>query len=219
MSKYKLQIGNVKIGDKFPPVFFAEIGTFFNQDIKKAKLLINKIVKIRNKSSTPIILKTEVLHNPDICLRGSASEIYFSKKGKKKVENLRELIERKVISLEKYKKIFDFCKNLKIPTVASVYDEEGAQFASENVDALKIASPNIIHHPLLEYASKLNVPIIIDTGRAELFEIKEAVKILKKNKVRDVIIEHSPDGHPSHPIDHNLKTIQTFQKVSKLVSD
>ena len=68
MSEYKLQIGNIKIGDNFPPVFFAEIGTFFNQDIKKAKLLISKIVKIRNKSSTPIILKTEVLHNPDICL-------------------------------------------------------------------------------------------------------------------------------------------------------
>ena len=46
-------------------------------------------------------------------------------------ENYRELIERKVVSLDDYSKIFEYCRQKKIEFVVSVYDDDGVAFAKE----------------------------------------------------------------------------------------
>ena len=56
-----IKIENLKIGDKYPPVFFPDIGTFFNQNIKTAKKMIESLI-----ASGAKVVKGEILHNPNI---------------------------------------------------------------------------------------------------------------------------------------------------------
>ena len=49
MAFLNLKINKLNISEKNSPIFFPDIGTFFNQDIKLAKKLIQKLGKVEQK--------------------------------------------------------------------------------------------------------------------------------------------------------------------------
>jgi len=204
------KLGATPVGPSHPPVFLAEIGTLFNQDIERAQTLVERIRAAREEvAGTPIVLKGEILHTADICLDDDAVENYYSRTGEHRAERYREVIERKVVPLDQYRAIFGLCPDL--PFVVSVYDVEGADFAAEiGAVALKIASSNITHVPLIRHAAGLGLPLLIDTGRSTLAEIERAVSTARTAGCTQLIVEHSPDGHPALPRNHNLRMLQTL---------
>lgn len=210
-------IKNIKIGPHVishdtPPIFLAEIGAFFGQDIILAAEMIGQIAAARNDfMSQPLLLKTEILHDYDICLRSNVMETYAAKDGRIRKENYRSLIERKVISFTQYARLFSLCQEYKLPYVASVYDFSGADFAVDvGSSALKIASSNIINLPLIRHCAGKGVPIILDTGRATIAEVYRGVEAARIAGCHDLVVEHSPDGHPAKPNAHNLRVLQTY---------
>ncbi len=211
MVKKNLKISKLIIGDGKPPIFFPDIGTFFNKNIKVAKDLINNLIK-----SGAEVIKGEVLHDPNIAMKNKFEESYLMNNGRIKYENTRKLIERKIVSLDKYEKIFSHCKKKKIPFVLSVYDFKGADFAYEiGASALKIASSNLVHLPLIKYVKKFNLPVILDTGRSSYEEIRFTINWIRKLRINNIHLQHSPYP-PPHPISkHDLNMIQTMKKDFK----
>ena len=209
-----VKLGSVPVGDGHPPVFLAEIGALFNQDVAQAERLIARIAfASREQNTLPVLLKGEILHDPSICLDDATTETYRSRNGERKTERYRELIERKVLPLDAYSRIFDVCKTHDLPVCMSVYDFRGAEFAvSQGVAAIKIASSNLTHVPLIRHAAKLGAPLIIDTGRASLAEIDRAMRTAQDAGARGIVLEHSPDGHPAPPENHNLRMLQTLRQ-------
>ena len=208
-----MKFGKINI-DSSSPIFLPDIGTFFNKNLNTAFDLISKLKKSKVK-----IIKGEILHNADICLRNSSLVNFFDKNKKKKGEDYRSLIERKVNTLKTYKQIIDYCKNLNLETIFSVYDIEGAKFAKSNgVSALKIASSNIVHKPLISFCAKLNLPIIIDTGDSTIEEIDRAIGWWKceSKKSGHLIIEHSPYPYPESLDNHNLNFMINLGKIFNL---
>jgi len=205
-----LHFGDTAVGPDEPPVLLAEIGTLFNQDMAAARAMVRAIREARDADTgTPILLKGEVLHTAEICLDDDAVETYHSSTGGSRSERYRELIERKVVSLDQYRAIFGLCPDL--PFVLSVYDAEGADFAvSVGAVGLKIASSNITHVPLIRHTVRLGLPVILDTGRSTLAEIARAVDTARGAGCEQLLLEHSPDGHPALPENHNLRMLQTL---------
>ena len=76
MAYLNLKINKFHISEKNLPIFFPDIGTFFNQDIKLAKKLIKKLV-----NSGAEIIKGEILHDPDIVLKMNVKEPYLKNNG------------------------------------------------------------------------------------------------------------------------------------------
>jgi sialic acid synthase SpsE len=149
MSPQPIFIGGVPIGDGHPTVFMAEIGTFFNKDIDLALSLIKAAVD----AGAPIV-KSEVLHNPDVCIKDSGLLVKYNHATGSKTENYRELVERKIVPLDRYRELYGYCKSLGVPFVASVYDIEGIDFFVEiGGAAIKIASHQIDNVPLIRYAA------------------------------------------------------------------
>ena len=109
-----LRISKINLGNNCPPVFFPDIGTFFNQNITLAKKLIDKLY-----INGAEIIKGEILHDPNIALKINIKEPYLKDNGKIKLENTRKLIERKIVKLSKYEEIFNHCKKKKI-TICSI---------------------------------------------------------------------------------------------------
>ncbi len=188
-------------------LFLPDIGTFFNDDIEIALGMVDKL----GEANIPVI-KAEILHDVDICLQSDLSEFYYSPSKERMVEeNYRDIIERKVVSLDSYEKIFSRVKKRGCEVVVSVYDNKGVDFAIEqDVIAIKIASSNITHQPLLEYVAKTDKSIMLDTGHSTLEEIARAVNWLNDAGKLDIIIQHSPLAPPISVEEHNLKFMQTL---------
>ena len=211
-------IGRHLISQERPPLFLAEVGAFFSQDLDLARKLLDTISDARSSvPEQPLAFKTEILHDPEICLPGNTEETYMSKDGRIKKENYRQLIERKIFPLSKYEILLNHCRDLDFDFVVSVYDFVGVDFAvSCDAAAIKIASGNIVHIPLLRYAAKTKLPLIIDTGRASLGEVERAIEVIAACGCQKVVIEHSPDGHPAAPKAHNMRMLRTYLDTFEL---
>ncbi len=213
-----MRLGPFAINKDNPPVFLAEIGTFFNKDIDMANNLLHQIIAIRDQVPyQPLILKTEILNNANICLPVDYNESYAGKSGTVRKENYRALIERKTLSLDHYSTLFSSLRAANLPFIVSVYEFDTAKFAvTQGACALKTSSSNIVHIPLIRYLAKTGLPIIIDTGRANLADIFNAVETARQAGCDRIIVEHSPDGHPALPEAHNLRMLQTLNKCFSL---
>lgn len=212
------KIGDVSVGPDHPPVIFAEIGSYFNGDAKLAKSMIDRVIDARKKvPHQPMVLKTEILDDAEICLADNTLETYSSKSGEIRQENYRDLIERKVMPLEQYVPLFSMCVERNIPFVVSVYDFKAADFAIKNgASALKIASSNVVHIPLIRYVAGLGLPMVIDSGRATIAEVHRAIDTARAAGCEDIVVQHSPDGHPAPPKAHNLRILETYAQAFNL---
>ena len=193
--------------EKYRTLFLPDIGTFFNDDVELAIRMVGQL----SDAKIPVI-KAEILHDVNICLKTNLSEFYYSPSNDGMIEeSYRDVIERKIVSLDAYEKIFHHVKKKGCELVVSVYDNEGAAFAIEHgVLAIKIASSNITHQPLIKYVAKTDRTVILDTGHSSLEEISRAVNWLNDEGKFDIIVQHSPLAPPVSVGEHNLKFMKTL---------
>ena len=69
--------------------------SFFGKDMNLAFKMISEISKISN-SKQPLLLKSEILHDKEICLKDSLRETYISKSGIKKVSHIAILLKEEL---------------------------------------------------------------------------------------------------------------------------
>ena len=86
----------------------------------------------------------------------------------------------------------------------------------KNVLAVKIASSNITHKPLIEYVAQTDKTIILDTGHSTLEEISRAINWLNDAGKSDIIVQHSPLAPPTPVDEHNLNFMKTLGNCFKL---
>lgn len=207
-----VKLAGISIGDGAPPVFLAEIGALFNRDIPLAERLIDDIAAVAGRASAlPLMLKGEVLHDASICLDDETVETYQSKTSERRRERYRDLIERKTLPLDAYALIMRRARDAGLDVVMSVYDFAGADFVrAQGGAAIKIASSNVTHLPLIRHVAGLGLPMLIDNGRASLAEVERAVLAARDGGCEDIVLQHSPDGHPAPPGNHNLNSLATL---------
>ncbi|WP_178861207.1 N-acetylneuraminate synthase family protein [Thiomicrorhabdus cannonii] len=191
------------------PLFLPDIGTYFNQDMAQAERLVDALAE-----AGVTTIKGEILQTADICLPAehSGEERYWGHRdGQVVAENYRALIERKVVPLSSYETLFRYAQRKGMDVIVSVYDFEGADFAREiGCKAIKIASSNITHQPLIEHVATLGLPMIFDTGHSTLEEAARAVNWAQDQGAWEILVEHSPKG-PPNPVDQqNLRFMQTL---------
>ncbi|MBH52066.1 MAG: spore coat protein [Chloroflexi bacterium] len=204
----EVTIGNVKVGDGNPTVFVAEIGTFFNQDITLAKEYLQTIA-----TTGAQIFKTEILHDPDVCLNTDLIHRYEHYSGFEE-ENYRRLIERKCVPLSDYSELFKECQRLGIPYIATVYDLVGVDFLVDSgASAIKIARDNVNNIPLIRYSAKTGLPVIFDAGQVYLDEIALAVRTAQASGSGGVIVNHHPGSNPAPAASHNMRTITKYKET------
>ena len=198
-NKPKQKIGSQYIGAGEPPLFLPDIDVYFKDDIDGARRLVHEL-----SSLGVTTLKGAILHDAEICLPGGDTGYYVPGEGVRR-ENYRAVIDRHVVPLETFRRIYSDARDNGLDLVLSVYDEAGIALAMElDSAALKIPSSNITHAPLIRDAASTGLPLIIDTGRSTLDEIERAVGWARNAGVEVLIIEHSPPGPPAPVNTFNL---------------
>ena len=185
----------------------AEIGLNHDGDIKKCK----KIIYNAKKAGCDAVKLQSLNFDSTTSIKDLNKSITLNS-GRKVVlaEYLKSIIltEKDHIDLSKY------CKKIKIDILSTPFDFASINFLKKyKFSGIKIASQDIVHHPLIIKASKQNMPIIISTGMSNLKEIKDAVKLIEKNSDKKITILHCLSSYPSELKDLNLNRIKTLKKL------
>ncbi|PCH80497.1 MAG: hypothetical protein COB90_08135 [Hyphomicrobiales bacterium] len=199
-------LGSTPVGRAHPPLFLADIGTFFGQDMVQAHRMVDGL-----KEAGCTVVKGEILHRADICIDDDTMENYYDPVRGMISERNRDLIERKIVSFENYKILIAHCKSLDMELVMSVYDLEAVDFAiAQGVAGLKIASSNISHEPLIRYVAQKRVPMFVDTGKSTFVEIAQAVQWMRDEGHDAFVLQHSPAAPPAPVEEQRLRMLNVL---------
>lgn len=209
MGMEPLDFGGVLVGDGHPPVFMAELGTFFNQDVMLAQR------QIRSAAQAGVrLIKSEVLHDAELCLKGTGLKHAYQHAKGTAIEDYRRLVERKVLSLDQYRRIFETCHEQQVPFVASVYDFKGVDFLAEiGCAGIKISRDKVDNLALIRHAASTGLPLIIDIGEISLADAARAVSTARQAGSGGVMVNHHPGSEPAPAKRHNLSSIELLKKA------
>ncbi|MEM6392126.1 MAG: N-acetylneuraminate synthase family protein [Planctomycetota bacterium] len=95
-----------------------------------------------------------------------------------------ELLGRLTLTVDGLAEVRGAAARLGLAFVVTPFSlDDVADLAELGVDAVKIASPDVVNSPLLEAAAGLGVPMVVSTGAADLEELLPAARLLAKHRV------------------------------------
>ncbi len=123
-------------------------------------------------------------------------------------QTLYELYKEAYTPWEWFKQLKKTADDLDITFLCSAFDKASVDLL-EGLDicAHKIASPELVDLPLIEYVAKTKKPLIISTGMADIDEIQEAVDTARGAGAGEITLLKCVSSYPTKPDEMNLKTI------------
>ena len=206
----KIKIGKKYVGDEQPFYSIAEIGSNFDNSIKKAF----KLIDLAKKSGADAVkFQTFTAKNlvNDNCFKNL--KIGYQAKWKKSVFEVYKSAE---FPKNFHKKVFDYCKSKNIEFFSAPYDKESVDFLDRlGVNVFKIGSGDITWLENIEYIAKKNKPIILATGASNIEQISSAIKTIKKTGNNKIILMQCVTNYPATFNNINLKVLNLFKKKFK----
>ena len=208
----KFKIGKKFIGNNLPCLIVAELSGNHNGKYSRIKKLV-----ISAKEAGADLIKLQTYKADTITLNSNKSDFKINKKSPwKKNKNLWDLYSKAYTPWEWHKKIFKLGKKLNIEIFSSPFDETAVDLLEKlNCPAYKIASAEINHIPLLVKVAKTKKPVILSIGLATLSDLNIAIKVLKKNGCKKIIILQCVSSYPAPIEEQNLITIPALKKKFK----
>lgn len=208
-----IKIGERQIGAGKACFIIAEVGSNHDQKLSQAFQLID----VAKKAGADAV-KFQSFSADKYYSRQTPIPKYLKKfKLIKPGESMRDLIERIQIPKEWYQSLAQYCREQNILFLSTPFNKKAIdELEYVGVPAYKIASFEITHLPLLEYAATKGKPIILSTGMADLADIELALNTIHKSGNRNIILLHCAVGYPPKYRDLNLRAIETMRQAFQL---
>ena len=205
----KFKIGKTYVGDNSPCFVVAELSGNHNGEFSRAKKML-----IKAKQSGANAVKLQTYKPETITLNSNRKDFLIGKKSPWKIKkNFWSLYKNAFTPWEWHQKLFSLAKKLKIEIFSSPFDETAVDLLEKlRCPAYKIASAEINHIPLLERVAKTKKPVILSKGLATQNDIDLALKTLKKNGCKKIIILQCVSSYPSPINEQNLRLIPIIKK-------
>ncbi len=195
-----MRIGGRQIGDGTPCFVVAEAGSAHQGELSRAFELIDAAAEAgADCVKFQVIFADEIVHpkTGSIELPGGKTAIY---------ERFREL-ER---DLPFYARLKEYTEKRRLVFLCSAFGMASARLLRElAVSAIKIASPELNHFPLLRELAGYGLPLIISTGVSTLADIERAL-IAAGTKT---VLLHCITAYPAAEEEYNLRVIPNLQAV------
>jgi len=205
----QVQIGNSIVGKGRSCYVIAEVGSNHDRDLPTAIALIDAAadagcdaVKFQSFKGDDIAssFQSELTRLPD----------EFVKWG----SNLRELYENCALPDHFYEPLDEYARERGIDFFSSPFSEEAVdRLAGLNVPALKIASFELVHLPLIRHAASTGIPLIMSTGMAGLGDIERALDAAVSGGASQVTLLHCGSSYPLGPGGANLAAMDTLKSA------
>lgn len=205
-----ITIGKRRIGNSERPFIIAEMSANHNQSLERAL----EIVEAAGEAGADAVkLQT---YTPDTMTIDIAGGL-FSIEDKESLwtgKTLYELYGEAQTPWEWHKPIFEKAEELGMMAFSTPFDSTSVDFLEElGVNAYKIASFENTDHPLLKKVASTGKPVIMSTGAATLADLDEAVRVLRENGCKDLVLLKCTSTYPATPENTNLATIPHMREM------
>jgi sialic acid synthase SpsE len=199
INRFKpFKLGSHIITDSNPTFIIAEIGTSHEGDLNKAKdLIIAAAESGVDCVKFQYVIAEEIIHPKTGIVDLPGGEISLFDRFKSLERPIDFYIELKRISEKN--NLFFLCTPFGI--------ESAGNLKRMGVEAIKIASPELNHYPLLEEVSEL--PLILSTGVSTLGDIEKALTIPNAGSA----LLHCITSYPAPVEEFNLKVLSALRAV------
>lgn len=189
-------------------IIIAEAGINHNGSFSVARSMIDKAKQFK---ADYIKFQT---YRPELLVVRNSKLAKYQKKNTNFL-NQYEMLNKYNLSEKDTLKLYKYAKQKKIGFLSTAFDMESAKFLLKfNMDFAKIPSGEITNFPLINFLSKKYDKIILSTGMSSLKEIEWAIKIIKKNNVKNknIFIMHCTSSYPAQSNELNLNFLETLKK-------
>ena len=171
--KKEIKVGGKILGENQPLFITAEIGVTCNYDINITKELIDV-----TKSSGADAVKLIFWFPEEIMSDKTINYTYDTVNGKVS-ENMFDMLNDLRFTLDEWHKIKEYADKKGIILFSTVNSPSGIEYAEKiKLDAYKLSSWDFNYIPLWEKISKLNKPMLIDTGPVNTLEVAKVIKLM-----------------------------------------
>lgn len=112
-----------------------------------------------------------------------------------------------------YRVLSEYAHFMGMDFASTPFDYQSADYLFDLVDFYKISSSDLSNFPFLKYIASKGKPVCLSVGASYLFEVDEAVHILREAGCREVALLHCVLSYPTSPANANLRVIQTLKTV------
>jgi len=192
-------------------IIIAEVGVNHNGRIENAK----KIIKNSAKAGADFV-KFQLYKTEELLIKKTPLAKYQKKNSSS--NNQFSLLKKYEIDEKFIKKIKTFCNFLNIKMLVTPFDISSFKILVKNkFKFIKISSTDLNNHQLLKYISNFDLKIFISTGMSSNNEIKQAIKILTKGKIKlkNIILLQCCTSYPAKIEEANLISMINFKKIFK----
>jgi len=191
----------------------AEAGVNHNGDINMALELIDMAAKT---GADAIKFQTFI---PENVISQHAKKADYQLNYTDKQESQLDMVKKLYLSEPDFVKLKKRCIEKNIEFISSPFDMDSIDILTNiGVSKIKIPSGEITNLPYLRKIGKLNIPLIISTGMADVEEIDECLSVLLSSGTHknNLSLLHCNTEYPTPPKDANLKAIVTLKERFKL---
>ncbi len=207
----RVKIGNRLLGEGEPSFIIAEAGVNHNGDVELAKKLIDAAkeagadaVKFQTFKAEEVVTKT-------------AEKAAYQKETTSSEESQFEMIKKLELSGRDFEELFAYAQEKGMIFLSTPFDKGSVDLLDElGVSAFKVGSGEITNSPLLKHIARKKKPIILSTGMSTLGEIEEALELIRKEGVEEIILLHCVSCYPAKVEDMNLRAMETLRYAFKL---
>jgi N-acetylneuraminate synthase len=208
MTDDAIELGGKRAGAAHPPLIVAEMSANHNGSLEAAL----KIVRAAAQSGADAI-KLQTFTPATLTINSSRPEFFIDDPASLwHGRRLWDLYAEAHTPWEWHKPIFEMARSHGLACISSAFDEASLGFLLDlGVDAVKIASFELIHVPLIEAAARSGKPVLLSTGMASLGEIDDAVAALKANRCHNFVLLKCTSAYPSTENEANILTMQDMR--------
>ena len=187
-----IKICNREIGPGHAPWIIAELGINHNGDPQQAEALVHAAANVGADA-----VKLQVFQPSQFISRNSP---YI------------DIFKKTALNADAVKQLLEVAKSLHICLFPTVFDEISADICAKlDVPALKIASGDLTHIPLIRHTAAIGVPMIISTGGGTMGDIANAIDaVYTTSPDAEVALLHCVSNYPTEAGDANLACMQTM---------
>lgn len=203
------QIKNRVIGPGEPVYIIAEMSANHAGSLEHAKEII---VAAKEAGADCIKIQT---YTADTITMNCSNEYFRIKSGPWQKENtLYELYGKANTPWEWHKELKELADNIGIDFFSTPFDLTAVDFLENlGVEFYKIASPEMVDIPLIQYVASKGKPIIMSTGMANLGEIETAVNAVYGQGNYQLALLRCASAYPAITDQMNLATLKNMAEI------
>ena len=187
-------------------LIIAEAGVNHNGNINLAK----RLVDVAKEAGADIVkFQTAEL---DSLVSMYAKMADYQKKNIGQTGSQKDMLSKLLLSYDEFLELEQYCRQVGIQFMSTPFDLNSIDFLEPLVKMWKIPSGEITNLPYLEKIARIQKPIILSTGMSELEEVRNALKILRKNGNKEIILLHCTTEYPAPYDEVNLRVMQTLRR-------